>query len=100
MSLLTEDEAKTKWCPMARLSEMGGTFNRCGPHAGLYCIASACMAWRWTQPEHPPILELRKCVPGETRPDGFNAYDMETDSWAKFDNTPTAGYCGAFGKPS
>lgn len=45
--MITEEEAKTKWCPFARLSEMGGTYNRVGPAAGLYCIASACMTWRW-----------------------------------------------------
>ena len=44
--LLTEEEAKTKWCPMARLQDVGGTYNRCGPAADLYCIASACMMWR------------------------------------------------------
>jgi len=44
--IITEKEAKTKWCPMARLSEMGGTLNRCGPEASLQCIASDCMAWR------------------------------------------------------
>ena len=43
---VTEAEAKTKWCPFARLSEMGGTYNRIGPAADLYCIGSACMAWR------------------------------------------------------
>lgn len=43
---MTEAEAKTKWCPFARLSEMGGTYNRCGPSANLECIGSACMAWR------------------------------------------------------
>ena len=49
----TEEEAKTKWCPFARLTDgavRGGTYNRTGPAADLNCIASACMAWRWIEP--------------------------------------------------
>lgn len=48
---MTEEEAKTKWCPFVRLGEtaIGSTYNRCGPEASLYCIGSACMAWRWNE---------------------------------------------------
>lgn len=45
--LLTEEQAKTKWCPFVRLSGQPNTFNRADPMEHLYCIASACMAWRW-----------------------------------------------------
>jgi len=51
---MTEEEAKTKWCPFARVADTGDkghiTVNR---HNGApyysetFCIASACMAWRW-----------------------------------------------------
>ena len=64
---MTEEEAKTKWCPFARIvwaqrKETGdgkwvtnGTvaFNRAQiefsgeVHLKGFCIASACMAWRW-----------------------------------------------------
>jgi hypothetical protein len=37
---MTEDEAKQKWCPMARGLENGGNY-------GASCIASACMMWQW-----------------------------------------------------
>jgi len=44
---MTEDEAKTKWCPFRRGVEQwpsGVTIK-----IGEPCIASACMAWRWGQ---------------------------------------------------
>ena len=55
--LLTEDEAKTKWCPFVRASiyeaadnDVSG--NRAGPlRESGGCIASACMAWRWGEPD-------------------------------------------------
>ena len=54
---MTEDEAKTKWCPMARvvvgtISESMAACNRSiqgmppDLEAQTRCIASACMMWR------------------------------------------------------
>jgi len=64
---MKEDEAKTKWCPMARVCEgdddvLHGPFNRyhSGCEQGLdgkqsRCIASKCMMWRWDlKLEHVP----------------------------------------------
>lgn len=56
--LLTEEQARTKWCPHARVVEVGddelhGPFNRYhldadATFSGIAkCIASECMAWRW-----------------------------------------------------
>lgn len=47
---MTEDEAKTKICPM--------TLNREAADIHWECIASGCMAWRWSQEE--PKAEPRR----------------------------------------
>jgi hypothetical protein len=70
MSALTEDEAKTKWCPEARVkwAKRNGDGNnwstrdgdpafnvvrieRAGDeyHVGS-CVGSSCMMWRWHEP--------------------------------------------------
>lgn len=44
---MTEDEAKTKWCPMM---ERGHNANKGGAgfvRGDLSCVASDCMAWQW-----------------------------------------------------
>lgn len=53
--IVTEDKAKTKWCPFARVSRNGGG-NRypmdndlADATAFARCIASDCMAWRWNE---------------------------------------------------
>ena len=61
---MTEDEAKTKWCPFSRVAVGSGAFGE-PPLVGWnrkeresfghrekiggenHCIASRCMAWRW-----------------------------------------------------
>lgn len=54
---MTEDEAKTKWCPMVRYSYAGNTgiannerCNRGEEHGHVNCIGSACMMWRKSNP--------------------------------------------------
>lgn len=80
---MTEDEAKLRWCPFARVTDNGCATNR---HAGTkkgkdgkprilrgnaLCIASECMAWRWD----------------------------EWDANGGRQMTKTHGYCGLAGKP-
>lgn len=51
--LVTEEEAKARWCPFARALRSGSTgmaaANRDGEgmDARTKCLASKCMAWRW-----------------------------------------------------
>lgn len=73
---LTEDEAKKRWCPEARVGSPHATArNRMDgdSHAlltGSRCMASQCMAWRWD-------------------------YNGPT-----FDGSPVNGYCGKAGRPA
>lgn len=58
--IVTEKEAREKWCPFSRLANpaRASTFNRVagtdldsGPMiaAAVCCIASQCMAWRFVE---------------------------------------------------
>jgi len=52
--VLTEEEAKTKWCPHKRVDSYEGNSNY-NTHADgdlpdeSKCIASDCMMWRWDE---------------------------------------------------
>lgn len=48
---MTEEEAKTKWCPFARVDSTAANRPNPGPNCDVTagwppCIGSACMAWR------------------------------------------------------
>mgnify|MGYP001595231558 CR=1 FL=1 len=51
--MMTEIEAKKRWCPFAlRPLSSGGSGNRGNDSGGtqvtnVNCLASGCMAWRW-----------------------------------------------------
>ena len=42
---MTEDEAKSKWCPFINARAVGEYGERSSP-ASQGCIGAACMAWR------------------------------------------------------
>jgi hypothetical protein len=51
MTVVTEEEAKGKWCPHVRIM-MGGAANSVAVNRGssvVRCIGSECMAWRWVK---------------------------------------------------
>ncbi|UKJ74551.1 hypothetical protein [Azospirillum brasilense] len=96
--LMTEEEARTKWCPMARNAgvtnrDTGSTasVNRNGrEHYGVEncsCIASGCMAWRR---ENATDAALAARAAGDRRPD----WEIKASIAAN-----PRGFCGAFGKP-
>jgi hypothetical protein len=76
--MYTEEEAKTKWCPFARLMltvnegdrpilGVGGVnrYGKDGVDQALgTCIGSQCMAWRWEVPESEfeKMMATRKSV--------------------------------------
>ena len=59
--MMTEEQAREKWCPFARTATAagGGSFNRlydkkdAAPNPTVCrCIASSCMAWRLGEKPH------------------------------------------------
>jgi hypothetical protein len=46
---MTEEQAKTKWCPMSNYQSYGNRpFKSASLDEGsIGCLASNCMAWRW-----------------------------------------------------
>ena len=84
---MTEDEAKTKWCPMVRfhLGEIAHYSNReetaDKANKASRCIASNCMMWVPTGNECSAVNE---CIPVERRAPQI---------------CKPAGYCGLAGKP-
>lgn len=82
--ILTEEEAKTKWCPHGRVwqkasSEGITSFTTHGCMGSVpICIGSACMAWRFV-------------------PQGEN-YSENMATGDRTYLTPV-GYCGLAGKP-
>lgn len=87
---MTEQEAKTKWCPFARVGSETtglGSINRDmrkGPaFDGAQCIGSGCMAWRKSGAAK---VENRKGQLVDRDIDGTGRWHYD-------------GYCGLAGKP-
>lgn len=77
---MTEQEAKTKWCPYSSVyTSQGGCANRLQdghPREGTLCLASGCAKWRWIDRKSPKDIEDRKSWPlipntNPGEPEGF-----------------------------
>lgn len=101
---MTEDEAKTKWCPFSRVLGSGplpvgegsafGSVNRAEKPLSTFCIASACMAWRTRQ-----NYRETETVSGHQRPvgDGWEP-NVGQSGWHRSFYDPD-GFCGLAGQP-
>lgn len=75
---MTEEEAKTKWCPMVRKTMW----------YDQVCLASGCMMWRWE-----PYGEW--CIRLQDSKQSSPNMDMNE----RMILLPRNGYCGLGGKP-
>lgn len=111
--MLTEDEAKAKWCPLARTLHFDGK-NVSSPHNRVYradynvvqsdmpgcnCIASACMAWR-TNSNFSEDQTIRAAdAPAWEKVGWVVAEQLEGGMVRVQSRMKHSGYCGAFGNP-
>jgi hypothetical protein len=50
MTVVTEEDARARWCPHARGNGTGiNRWTENGTAAGPMCIGNHCMAWRWVK---------------------------------------------------
>ena len=101
--LMTEQEARTKWCPHYRQyqGEDATGDNRPGGGFNPLCIASDCMAWRWADPAEKH--ERRQCETcggtGGTEERACMDCEGEGVRLHPYPTPARRGYCGAFGHP-
>ena len=87
---MTEEEAKTKWCPMG-IGLKDFPNSPVGQDNPRRCIGSACMAWRWDEEWFQ--AEVRR--QGNANPKRLAA-DIARELSACGERP---GYCGLAGKP-
>lgn len=99
---MSEQEAKTKWCPFARYGgahgqhgnrTVEGSSMTADSHNVTRCIGSACMAWRGAT--QYMRVDGQHSSPGE----GFQLTSQNPPVWEADLPLPGQGYCGLAGKP-
>lgn len=115
MTLLTEDEAKERWCPFARYAVVSkhvvsAAGNRFGDDVvpldmnpkQSRCIGSACMAWRWqpTGEGESKIegIKRRREETGASLVEAKNYVEAHPEYLKK--EPSDLGFCGLAGRPS
>lgn len=123
---MTEDEARTKWCPFARVAMdyhegpnrfiVGFNRDMLGPESydpddqnfsyePTRCIGSACMAWRWLplmadeafkNAIIKAVVDIDDKSENKTR---ATRHVMTHRAEYGLPEKPFAGYCGLAGKP-
>lgn len=94
MTILTEEQAKEKWCPFVRI-EIDAFGSGIAPikrdDPRNVCIASQCMAWRWIDGE---FMKRSYLVSTGEPPEPNRAY-MKSDIRTEHEpNEKRRGYCG------
>lgn len=120
---MTEEDAKSKWCPFTREVSMDGdgstlaevsynrTVNRSARQVNVppstRCVGADCMAWRQTWVERGPVIERRRALPNSKRPEGddwgYEAIDPNGAAlggeWVRWAPGVSHGFCGLAGAP-
>lgn len=99
--LLTEEQARAKWCPHARTSWDGSpTYNRDSRVGTLppstLCVASECMSWRWAR--YPSVTldcEEEADFGAKYHDDAYVRRELP-NGFIQY--TPNNGFCGIAGK--
>ena len=107
---MTEQEAKTKWCPFARVTWQtdATSWNRVQDGAGnvdegtgnaCKCLGSDCMAWRATKGDEEPLIEAVRRYRNENGASLKDAKEYVETHPEYRRGTPDGGFCGLAGKP-
>ena len=93
--MLTEQEAKEKWCPQAirpvvvstgSTAAVGANRNQHVLPLGTFCVGSECMVWRWNDKTTVYYIGTNELGRSE-----FKHEQLSKEKWT--------GYCGLAGKP-